>query len=898
MFLASMASSVFFSFDSHFNAIFPAEQKKRAAEIRTLNQVGRVVADIGERAQKVQLGEAERLFETDGWKAYDSHLTKLAQQAQGSQGEIEKYFVTKMEERRRGIAEQQERISGAERNQTALLRRRDELEAELQRIEPGIGAFEAELAKAQGTYNATKQAIAAKRIEANAEDGGVEGTLKRGRGPVFRQRTAEAEELQRKLLITDDPRLREAQRQRDQASARIVSLKREIATINGDVAKYKGETQTAAQRIKAAESSEGDAEGTKIDPARVLPAFDRARSAFRQQPDAERLAGLQTQCGNLLNAMLSTPAAKERVRAIDCDPNHAAEAAARLFALNAGLVAFNATCAGGSKLPQDATTDALLGFGRNCLQDSGLVSQESTDLGARLQAIDMNRDDKAHRFVVTWNAFQDGNRLAYLALILAIGVDALVFMAGLFGAASVKSPLSDVPSFKARSAEQLQAVIDTALLPHTYENAQAVLNAMRPMAPDGGFTQRIAVRDDDPHARDLHRVLNAGATIGAVRHVAGETYELRSELFEYISQVAKKAFAADKSHVALADLERIVAVALLPEVKENVETVLKYVHPIEDRPTLLEKVGLKERHDFTAEIKLDEVDRNEKKIVRNALNAGATMEAVQRASNSHYYISRDFYKTLARIRGRFLVSAAPDALLARHEASRPLLSARADASTLTPLVTSGARTHRDSIADNRGRLLENHHAGNGRADHDLETYFRHELVKPIGVSASSLDHIWESEVAAEALAAANALKRQARQRTALNSELRLVESDSRRVLEQAQDALATQFQADRHTLSLLHDVAVEIDRRIPALVLMPEGGLIDRLIFALEEASGDNRLSDDEHLLLSRLQKLKGDLEVMRLNDSSAWRGITRQLEHLNEPAPAPTHRPGQGQVH
>ena len=39
---------------------------------------------------------------------------------------------------------------------------------------------------------------------------------------------------------------------------------------------------------------------------------------------------------------------------------------------------------------------------------------------------------------------------------------------------------------------------------------------------------------------------------------------LRSELFEYISQVAKKAFAADKSHVALADLERIVAVALLP----------------------------------------------------------------------------------------------------------------------------------------------------------------------------------------------------------------------------------------------------------------------------------------------------------------------------------------------
>ena len=86
--------------------------------------------------------------------------------------------------------------------------------------------------------------------------------------------------------------------------------------------------------------------------------------------------------------------------------------------------------------------------------------------------------------------------------------------------------------------------------------------------------------------------------------------------------------------MALADLERIVAVALLPDVKENVDTVLKYVHPIQDRPTLLEKVGLKERHDFTSEIKLDEVDRNDKKVVRNALNAGATMEAVQRPTTA------------------------------------------------------------------------------------------------------------------------------------------------------------------------------------------------------------------------------------------------------------------------
>ena len=184
-----------------------------------------------------------------------------------------------------------------------------------------------------------------------------------------------------------------------------------------------------------------DDEGAKLDPARVLPAFERARAAFRQQPDTERLGALQLQCTQLVNAMASTPATKESVRAIDCDPKQAAEAAARVFALNAGVAAFQANCAGGDKLAKLTTTDALLAFGRKCLQDSGLISKDSADVGARLSGIDMNRDDKAHRFVVTWNAFLDGNRLAYLSLVLAIGVDALVFMSGLFGAQALRSPL-------------------------------------------------------------------------------------------------------------------------------------------------------------------------------------------------------------------------------------------------------------------------------------------------------------------------------------------------------------------------------------------------------------------------------------------------------------------------
>ena len=191
----------------------------------------------------------------------------------------------------------------------------------------------------------------------------------------------------------------------------------------------------------------------------------------------------------------------------------------------------------------------------------------------------MNRDDKAHRFVVTWNAFLDGNRLAYLALILAIGVDALVFMSGLFGANALRSPLSDVPSPKARSAHQLEAIIEAALLPDTFNKARLAREAMHPMQPVDGFTNVVRLNELDPesaaHVRD---VLNAGATIGAVRqsHRDGQ-YLVRAELYEFLCEVIKKELknrpAETRRGLELNELEKRMAEALLPRVRETADAV-------------------------------------------------------------------------------------------------------------------------------------------------------------------------------------------------------------------------------------------------------------------------------------------------------------------------------------
>jgi primosomal protein N' len=176
--------------------------------------------------------------------------------------------------------------------------------------------------------------------------------------------------------------------------------------------------------------------------------------------------------------------------------------------------------------------------------------------------------------------------------------------------------------------------------------------------------------------------------------------------------------------------------------------------------------------------------------------------------------------------------------------------------------------------------------------------FRHELMTAMGLTPTALDGIWQQEIAELALAAATVLRRQARNRLALSTELRFVESNLRQALEQGQDAIAARHDGDGHALALLRELAAEIGRRIPALMLLPEAGLIERLIFALEEAHAEDRLSDEEHLLLSRLQKLKGDLERMNPKDASAWRSIARQLERLAEPAVSPTHAAEDGKHH
>ena len=667
MFLACMATSVFFSFDSLFSTIFPASERVRAAELRAQNQVAGIVNDIGGTIVRGQLTATEQLFETKGWEEYDRQLSSLASAAGESKPEIEKYFQKQMEDKRSAIAEQQGRMTTAQTGQVGLANKKQSLSDELNRLKADRPSLSEDFSKRKGDVDAIMKDLDAKRVEAMAEARGVEGTGKIGEGAIFRQRKTEEAALKDKQKIAEE-RLRDAQKRFQSVDTRVTQIERELTLVDGEISKLKGEAQTAEQRIKLAEDAKTAEEGVSIDPARQIPAFEKARAEFRQTPKLEGLNHLQTMCAQLLTAMAANPAVRSRVSGIDCDPKTAAEAASRVFALNAGVMAFESQCAGGDKLARYKTADDLFSFARKCVQDSGLASKDTDELRQKINFIELNRDDKANRFVVTWNAFQDGNRLAYLSLAIAIAVDALVFMSGLFGANAVRSPLSDVPTNKSRSAEQLEGIMDNALLPQRFENARIVIEAMHADTSVPGYTAIVDLRELAPEdAAVVRRVLNAGATIGAVLRNPDSpaVYAIRPELYEYLAMTGARAFekhgklvqedVAEK--VRQGELEKMVRVALLPDEMANADTVLHYAHPMNASDGYMSQIILKE-------VATDDV-----RVVRRVLNAGAAHNAVriQQGENQPYEIHADLYKTLSKIRARLLLSGANSSLQIGHD---------------------------------------------------------------------------------------------------------------------------------------------------------------------------------------------------------------------------------------
>ncbi len=862
MFLACMTTSVFFSFDSLFSAIFPQTERQRAAEIRSVNQVAGTVADIGELIEKRRIEQAQALFTLPAWNSYETELDKAAQLAAVAPDKIREQITRELEAQKSRIAKLEEQKASAQSNQAGLVSRK-------QLLTDNVSRLEAERPEAAQKFNEQKAVVAdvekrldEARAKVLAEEKGVEGSGKVGKGQFYRAAVGEVDKIQSELQVARE-RLKGHETRLTAVSRGISVAKAELAQIDGSLANLKGEADTAAQMIVVAQSGAKSNINEQLDPSALAASLERDRQQFRQKPEQKTLSALQNDCLALQAVSLKVASLQPSAAAIDCDPKQASEAAARVFALNAGIENFATACAGGDKIADKKTTDDLLGFGRKCLSDSGLPSKDTAEIAGKLSAIDLSRDDKAHRFVVTLNAFQDGNRLAYLALAIAIAIDSLVFMSGLFGANAVRSPLSDMPSMKARSASQLEGIIANALLPDTYETARAALSAMRPITPVDGYTKEVWMPNDGTVNPHVMGVLNAGAAIGAVKRDPNraEHYLVRGELFEFLSVTAKKAFDADKEKPRLADLERTIGVALLRNVPLNVAIVQDALHPMnEDRG-------------FSAEIRLKEAHPQDAPIIRKVLNAGASFGVVQRVGTdaTHFYIHRDLVRTLSNIQARLMMSGAYANL--QDDGMRPGQIRHAGAMREQQAAIGSMAAAPQIAAPQPPRALTEDEI----RQHDIDN-----LLRAIGL-APELYAVAAGLGAGATVGAATAFAVVRARNGALDRHVGERDGAAQKAFFDAYAAIRSGIRDDdERRIDILNEAHEELASKWPTLMLMPDGpyeSLIEDLISRLEPQAGAGKLAPTERDLFRLLKTLKGQLAASGRSTADEWQRLERAFQ-------------------
>ena len=567
MFLACAITSVFFSFDSLFSTIFPQDQRARVAQLRTTNQVAGIVADLGVTISKRQGDSIDGLFSGAEWKDYSSRITDIITIARAAPDQIAALTRKELEDQQSVRAGLEERKATAQSQQVRLEQRKEVLLADVNKLKEEVPPIAAEVDRLKGDVFKKDSEILAKKAEMQAEAGGVGGTLKAGQGPEFQKRRKELDDFA-KLKAIVESQLKERAAQLKGKRDSLASSEGELAQIDGEIGKLRGEKDVADKQMASVSAPKpvGSLAATTETMATTgFSSLDDAFAQFRQHPDRKSFDAVQQQCGALLTVFDKVPALKTAAgeKAVRCDPSVVAEQVSRILALNDGLVAFKDRCSKPDSLPQTSVDD-LLTFGQQCVQSSGLDSKDTALYRGNINSIGLNRDDKAHRFVVSWNAFLDGNRLAYLALAIAIALDGLVFMSGLFGANATSSPLVRLPGAAGRSPGELEVVMYNSLGADVYGTAQIILNALHPIVPHDGFVSEI--RTGDYHgdtAATIRRVLSAGGQFGAVEP-DGRTngvFLVRGELTQFLAKACDRELRTKPAVVAAAERARELEVA-------------------------------------------------------------------------------------------------------------------------------------------------------------------------------------------------------------------------------------------------------------------------------------------------------------------------------------------------
>ncbi len=524
IFLMCMSASVFFSFDSLFARIFPAAERARASDIRAQRDVGAVLADVAQQVSRRERTAARELLEGPAWRDFNGHIETVL----GAARQVPKILADNLARDRAAADDSikrtsdelltlQGRRSRLARQLNSARTERDNYQAQRERAAGAVAELEANIRD-----NARAMVELGSAMEAEVRGVGRTGVA--GKGPVY-------EDLRKSLLKheIDGKALQEAHKQRaDQLrhySQLLANGEEALSVLVAEIARIDREIDARKRQIDSL-MARGNGDVALNDVARMTADLTAARQAFQRSLTYAELEQLERTCSaTILEAanVAALPIGKEQ--ATRCSGQALHEALARVAARRRISAEFARLCSNDTTAAQIQTT-ALVEYGRKCVGHAGLEGGSTQAFGGALSRIELRRDDTAHRFVVSTNAFLDSNQLAFLALAIAVFIDALVFIASLYGAGSAAPGAQELFGSGNRTAMQLppangpispasRHLIDLATRDRIDETSRYLLANAAPADGDTGYSHVLDGGDAPPE--NIASALNAGIIAQTVR---------------------------------------------------------------------------------------------------------------------------------------------------------------------------------------------------------------------------------------------------------------------------------------------------------------------------------------------------------------------------------------------
>lgn len=524
MFLLCMMASVFFSFDSLFAKIYPPTERARASDIRAQRDLSVVLTKAAHAVAEQEAKAVKTLFTSQAWDGYNSGLREILTAASQAPALLRTQHAEEAAAASAAISEMRSDLARLDAQKAALEARRSTLAKQVDSLRDTLASHRAKREVLTTEREETISAATDLEAQMEAEQRGVGRSGKAGIGPAYRALNQQHVQLEIKLKELGQ-RIDEHAERREQLMSQLAAQETKSANLAGEISRLASQIDLRKTQL------ESGLKGGQAGVSQAVQAIEEsaaeiasARKSFQKTATADDLVTLQQACTKtLVNLSTAGKAVYAGKPGIECSIGDLQGYVALIAERRRAAKTFESNC-GKSAVTSQTSTSTLLDVGRTCVRMAALDAADTAALGSFINRIALRRDDTAHRFVVTTNAFLDGNQLAYLALLIAFAIDALVFMSGLFGAAAEASARNRGSGHRFQNAismierlsgpARFQLVLSTATDVASPAAVKMLLEKAKPIEHDYGYA--FELHQDENQSNEITSLLNAGIAAGTV----------------------------------------------------------------------------------------------------------------------------------------------------------------------------------------------------------------------------------------------------------------------------------------------------------------------------------------------------------------------------------------------